>query len=88
MDKGYFTWILSSEVFHKERSEISGVGVGVVEAVILGQTERQVGWDEGRVSPWAEYGDDVCGKGRGEEERHDADGEAHARVVEQRHPSI
>jgi hypothetical protein len=41
-----------------------------------------------RVSPWAEYGDDVCGKGRGEEERHDADGEAHARVVEQRHPSI
>lgn len=88
MDKGYLTGILGGEVFHKERSEISGVGVGVVKAVVFGRTERQVGPDEGRISPRAKYGDDVGGKGRGEKEGHNADGEAHARVVEQRHPSI
>lgn len=88
MDKGYFTGILGSEVFHKERSQIRGVGVGVIEAVVFGRTERQVGRDEGRVSPRAENGDDVCRKGRREEEGHDADDEAHSRVVEQGHPPV
>lgn len=76
--------VFLGEGFEEKGSEIGDVRAHVHEAVIFRTTEGEVGGEEPVVAFRGEDGDNVGGEGRGEEEREELCGEAHARVVEER----